>query len=64
MSNVLNLGQGQSATEGGAWGDYSGCVVDGDNMLDLWTVQSIADSGGRGDAVIAKLSHDVDPDGN
>ena len=61
MRPVLSLGEGQAATEGGAWGDYSGSVVDGDNMLDLWTIQSIADSTGRGDTVIARLSHDVNP---
>ena len=61
MRTVLSLGEGKAATEGGAWGDYSGSVVDGDNMLDLWTIQSIADSTGRGDTVIAKLSHDSNP---
>ena len=50
-----HLGEGQAPTEGGAWGDYSGSVVDGDNLTDLWTVQSIADSEGRGDTVIARL---------
>ena len=64
MRSVLSLGEGQAATEGGAWGDYSGSVVDGDNMLDLWTVQSIAGSDGRGDTVIARLEHDVDPSSN
>ena len=52
---MTRLGEGKSATEGGAWGDYSGSVVDGDNQLDLWTVQSIADEEGRGDTVIARL---------
>lgn len=52
---MINLGQGQAATEGGAWGDYSGSVVDGDNLLDLWTIQSIADQDGRGDTVISCL---------
>ena len=58
----LSLGEGKAATEGGAWGDYSGSVVDGANMLDLWTVQSIADKTGRGDTVIAKLSSEVNPE--
>ena len=61
MRPVLGLGEGQVATEGGAWGDYSGSVVDGDNLLDLWTVQSIANKTGRGDTVIAKLPHDSNP---
>ena len=52
---MVSLGEGKSATEGGAWGDYSGSVVDGDNHLDLWTIQSIADETGRGDTVIARL---------
>lgn len=52
----VSLGEGKNATEGGAWGDYSGSVVDGDNLLDLWTVQSIADQDGRGDTVIAQLT--------
>lgn len=55
---MIAIGEGKAATEGGAWGDYSGCVVDGDNQLDLWTVQSIADAEGKGDTVIAKLPAD------
>ncbi|MEM7786054.1 MAG: hypothetical protein AAF623_22085 [Planctomycetota bacterium] len=51
---TISIGEGKAATEGGAWGDYSGSVVDGDNLLDLWTVQSIADQEGRGDTIIAK----------
>ena len=61
MRAILSIGEGQSATEGGAWGDYSGSTVDADNMLDLWTIQSIADESGRGDTVIAKLPYDLDP---
>lgn len=52
---MVSLGEGKAATEGGAWGDYSGSVVDGDNHVDLWTIQSIADETGRGDTVIARL---------
>ncbi|MEM7314802.1 MAG: endonuclease/exonuclease/phosphatase family protein, partial [Planctomycetota bacterium] len=55
---MVRLGEGKAATEGGAWGDYSGSVVDADNMLDLWTIQSIADETGRGDTVIARLPAD------
>ena len=55
---MISLGEGKAATEGGAWGDYSGSVVDGDNLLDLWTIQSIADAEGRGDTVIACLPED------
>ena len=53
---MISLGEGKNATEGGAWGDYSGSVIDGDNLVDLWTIQSIADETGRGDTVIACLS--------
>ncbi|MEC9091906.1 MAG: hypothetical protein VX438_04315 [Planctomycetota bacterium] len=52
---MVNLGAGQAATAGTAWGDYSGSVVDGDNQLDLWTIQSIADKSGRGDTLIVKV---------
>ena len=58
---MLSLGEGKAATEGGAWGDYSGSIIDGDNLLDLWTVQSIADAKGRGDTVIARLASDTNP---
>lgn len=49
------LGEGQGATDGVSWGDYSGSCVDGDNGLDLWTVQSITDAEGKGDTVIARV---------
>jgi len=52
---TVSIGEGQGATEGGAWGDYSGSALDGGNQLDLWTVQSIAGSDGKGDTVIAKI---------
>lgn len=55
LRKAVSLGEGKAATEGGAWGDYSGSVVDGDNQLDLWTIQSIADQTGKGDTVIAKI---------
>ena len=54
LRKVVKLGEGQGATDGVAWGDYSGCAIDGDNRLDLWTVQSITDEKGKGDTVIAK----------
>ncbi len=55
LRKMVKLGEGQAATEGGAWGDYSGSVIDGDNLLDLWTIQSIADTEGKGDTVIIKV---------
>lgn len=55
MRPIVSLGEGKAATKGGAWGDYSGSVVDGDNQLNLWTIQSITDDLGEGDTVIACL---------
>ncbi len=55
MRKIVKLGTGKAATNGVAWGDYSGSVIDGDNLLDLWTVQSIADKTGRGDTVIVRV---------
>lgn len=55
MRKIVRLGEGKGATNGVAWGDYSGSVIDGDSLLDLWTVQSIADKTGRGDTVIVRV---------
>ncbi|MGB1928827.1 MAG: hypothetical protein ACPHO8_05940 [Mariniblastus sp.] len=55
LQPTVSIGEGQAATNGVAWGDYSGSVVDGDNGLDLWTIQSVTDAGGKGDTVIAKV---------
>ncbi|MCA0360052.1 MAG: hypothetical protein LCH41_03260 [Armatimonadetes bacterium] len=55
LREIIRLGEGVAATEGGAWGDYSGSVVDGDNLTDLWTIQSVANAQGRGGTVIAKI---------
>ncbi len=52
---TVPLGEGQAATDGTAWGDYSGSVIDGDNLLDLWTIQSVSDITGKGDTVIARV---------
>jgi len=52
---IIKLGEGKGATHGVTWGDYSGSTVDGDNFIDLWTIQSIADPEGKGDTVIVKL---------
>lgn len=52
---MVSIGEGQGATDGVAWGDYSGTVVDGDNQLDIWTIQSITDEQGKGDTVISKV---------
>lgn len=55
IRDVVSIGEGLAATSGVAWGDYSGSVVDGDNQLDLWSIQSIADETGRGDTTIVKV---------
>ncbi|QDV05648.1 hypothetical protein Poly30_11470 [Planctomycetes bacterium Poly30] len=52
---IVSLGEGKAATEGGPWGDYSGSCIDGDNGLDLWTVQSVTDEQGKGDTVVARV---------
>ena len=51
---IIRLGEGKGATDGMAWGDYSGTTIDGDNLMDLWTIQSIASSQGRGETIIVK----------
>ncbi len=55
LREIVKLGEGRGATSGVSWGDYSGSVVDGDNLLDLWTVQSIANERGRGETVIVRV---------
>lgn len=55
LGPIRRLVEGTAATEGGAWGDYSGSTVDGDNLLDLWTIQSFANDQGRGGTVIARV---------
>jgi len=55
VRDVIALGEGKGATTGTTWGDYSGTVIDGDNFLDLWTIQSIANEKGRGETVIVRV---------
>ncbi|HSR39852.1 MAG TPA: hypothetical protein VLL95_13135, partial [Phnomibacter sp.] len=55
VRNIISAGEGQGATDGTSWGDYSGSMVDGDNLLDLWTIQSIANEKGRGETRIVKV---------
>ena len=52
---IISMGEGKGATDGASWGDYSGSMIDGDNLLDLWTIQSIANIKGRAESLIAKL---------
>lgn len=55
IREIVRVGEGKGAADGVAWGDYSGSVVDGDNQLDLWTIQSRANEKGRGETVIVQL---------
>ena len=55
VRKIISLGEGEGATNGTAWGDYSGSVIDGDNLTDLWTIQSIASQQGKGNTVIVKV---------
>jgi hypothetical protein len=55
LRDIISLGEGKGATNGVAWGDYSGSIIDGDNLTDLWTIQSITNEEGKGETVIAKV---------
>lgn len=55
VREIISVGEGKGAADGVAWGDYSGSLIDGDNLLDLWTIQSIANEKGRGETVIVKF---------
>ena len=56
VREIIHAGEGKGFTDGQSWGDYSGSsIIDGDNLLDLWTIQSIANSKGKGETVIIKV---------
>ncbi len=55
VREIIHVGEGRGAADGVAWGDYSGTVIDGDNLMDLWTIQSLANEKGRGETVIVKV---------
>jgi len=55
IREIVSAGEGEGATDGAAWGDYSGSIIDGDNLLDLWTIQSKANTKGKGETVIVKV---------
>ncbi len=52
---IVPIGEGKGATDGESWGDYSGSIIDGDNLLDLWTIQSIANEKGKAESIIIKV---------
>jgi hypothetical protein len=55
VRKIIALGEGKGATDGESWGDYCGSIIDGDNLLDLWTIQSMANEKGRGETLIIKV---------
>lgn len=58
IREIVSAGEGKGATDGVAWGDYSGSIIDGDNLLDMWTIQSITNVAGKGETVIVKVPND------
>ena len=52
---IIKVGEGIGAGDGAAWGDYSGSIIDGDNRMDLWTIQSRANEKGKAESVIIKV---------
>ena len=54
---IISAGEGKGATDGASWGDYSGSIIDGDNLLDLWTIQSITNKEGKGETVIVNVKN-------
>jgi hypothetical protein len=55
VKEIVSAGEGKGATDGVSWGDYSGSIIDGDNLLDMWTIQSITNVAGKGETVIVKV---------
>lgn len=55
VREIVSVGEGLGAADGVAWGDYSGSIIDGDNLTDLWTIQSIANEKGKGETVIVRV---------
>ncbi len=55
LRKVVRMGEGRGATDGVAWGDYSGSIIDADDLLSMWTIQSIANEKGRGETIITKV---------
>ena len=52
---MVSVGEGKGATDGESWGDYSGSSIDGDNLLDLWTIQSMTNVKGKSESIIIKV---------
>jgi hypothetical protein len=57
IRKIVSIGEGRGATDGESWGDYSGSMIDGDNGLDLWSIQSVTNLKGKGETVIVKLPY-------
>lgn len=52
---IIRIAEGKAAGDGDAWGDYSGTCIDGDNLTNLWTIQSWANAKGKASSVIIKV---------
>lgn len=55
VQKIISVGEGEGAADGAAWGDYSGSIIDGDNLVDMWTIQSRANVKGKGETVIVQV---------
>ena len=55
VRKMVQIGEGEAATNGASWGDYSGSMIDGDNLMDLWSIQSRANAKGKAESVIVKV---------
>ncbi len=53
--DIVHIGEGTGAAGGAAWGDYSGSMIDGDNLMDLWSIESCANEKGKASSVIVKV---------
>jgi hypothetical protein len=55
IREIVSIDEGKGPTDGQSWGDYSGTIVDGDNLMDIWTIQSITNAKGKGETIIIKV---------
>ncbi len=57
IRQVISAGEGEGYSVVEPWGDYSGSIIDGDNLFDLWTTQSVVSKKGKGETVIIKVPY-------
>lgn len=55
LSPIFTIKKGQSPINSGRWGDYSGSIIDGDDLRSFWTIQSLAGKDSTGETVITKV---------